>query len=500
MEATLEETAAAAERLAQIEHIVVLMMENRSFDQMLGYLHLEGLEEVRGLTGTESNPDERGTRWPVRPCDLSEPLTKLYDPCHSAACVADQLSGGNQGFVKNFMSKFLVGGQLDPAFDDQYRDLVMRYYPGELVPVYDALARAFCVCDAWHSSVPADTWPNRLYSVAGRHGPQVLPTLLERLRAILPGPLKKKLSSVPLYDVKAFTHQLAPSQWRWYSHDPATLRGADASYRDFRPRSLNPRGLQIDNFTYFDRRRVSFLTELLEKKIVARDSFLDDAARGQLRDVSWIDPNFVDVSVLDPNSNDDHPPTAVIAGQALVLEVYEALYKSAAWDDTLLVVVYDEHGGFYDHVQPPPVSDDPGFRTLGVRVPALVIGPRVRQHVCHTLFDHTTLIKTILTRFVPEGGRRAHALASMPPRVRAAPHLGEVLDDQPRTDLPDPESMRPRIDKVLVQMRDARRATEQEASDAPDGVGRLQEFHDFQQEFLQFAHEMREQGLPPGQP
>jgi phospholipase C len=491
----------ADERLTAIKHIVVLMMENRSFDQMLGYLTRDGLKDLRGLTGDEANPDERGRPCPVRPCDLSEPLEKLYDPCHSAGCVAEQLQDHNQGFVRNFMNKFMTDEGLDPRFDPQYRDLVMRHYTGELLPVYDALARAYCVCDAWHSSVPGDTWPNRLYSLAGRHAKRAPPPLMDRIRSVLPGPLKRKLDSVPIYEVEAFTRQLNRDQWRWYSHDPATLRMSDKTYRDFRFWRMKPDALQLDNFTYFDRRRVSFVTEWLEQKIAARDSFLDDAARGQLRDVSWIDPNFFDAKVLDPDSNDDHPPTSVIAGQALVLEVYEALYKSKAWEDTLLVVVYDEHGGFYDHVEPPSVSDDPEFRTLGIRVPALVIGPRVAQHVCHTLFDHTALIKTILTRFVPEeGGQRERAIAAMPPRVQNAEHLGVVLGDRPRTDLPDPTEIRPKVDEVLTLMRDARRAGSDRASLAPDGVGQLHEFHEFQEEFLLFARTMRKKGLPPGQP
>jgi phospholipase C len=495
----------AAERLRAIKHIVVLMMENRSFDQMLGYLQRDGLEEVNGLTGEEWNADELGQRWPVRPCDLSEPLVKLYDPCHSAACVSEQLAGGNHGFVQNFMRKFIQeDGQLVPDFDPQYRDLVMRYYTGGFVPVYDALARAFCVCDAWHSSVPGDTWPNRLYALAGRHAKRAPPPILERIRAWFPV-LRNTLGSVPIYEVEAFTRQLEQHQWRWYSHDPATLRMSDKRYRDFRSpirrRKLQPGGLQLDNFTYFDRRRVSFVTEFLEQGFTARDSFLDDAARGQLRDVSWIDPNFFDAHVLDPDSNDDHPPTSVLSGQALVLEVYEALYKSRDWNDTILVVVYDEHGGFYDHVEPPPVDDDPKFKTLGVRVPAIVIGPRVPHQVCHTTFDHTSLLKTILTRFVPEeGGRRERALAAMPPRVRRAEHLGVVLGDGPRSDLPDPAELRPLVDVNLGLMRDARRAAHNQASRAPDGVGQPHEFHEFQDEFLRFARRMRDIGLPPGQP
>jgi hypothetical protein len=104
------------------------------------------------------------------------------------------------------------------------------------------------------------------------------------------------------------------------------------------------------------------------------------------------------------------------------------------------------------------LDDDPELRTVGVRVPAIVIGPRVRNHVCHIRFDHTTLIKTILTRFVPEEeGRRERAIVAMPPRVRKADTLGLVLGDRPRGNLPDPERLRPKVDEVIGLMRDARR-------------------------------------------
>src|SRR5829696_2600747 len=486
------------ERLPSIKHIVVLMMENRSFDQMLGYLHQEGMSEVDGLSGGEWNEDADGNRYPIRPATMFEPLAKFYDPCHGRDCVREQLAGGNAGFVKNFIAT----RSTDRALEDEYRDLVMRYYRGRNLPVYDALTRAFCVCDRWHSSVPGDTWPNRLYAMSGRQGPRMPPSWLEWLRARLPGPFRKALGSFPIYEVEAVTRQLDRTQWRWYSHDPATLRMGDRLYRDFRPGALKDfDGLQRDNFAYFDRRRVSDLTEWAEGAITARDSFLDDVARGQLRDVSWIDPNFVDVSVLEAISNDDHPPSSVLNGQSLVLEIYEALYKSTAWEDTMLVIVYDEHGGFYDHVHPPPALDDPEFRTLGVRVPAIVVGPRVRQQVCHTLFDHPTLIKTILNRFAGgDGSGAAAAISRMPARVASANDLSEVVGDSPRGDLPEPAEMRRKLDWILASMHNARRAAEEAPSRAPDGAGRQQEFHEFQQEFLRFAGQMREKGLPPGQP
>jgi phospholipase C len=477
----------ALERLRSIKHIVVLMMENRSFDHMLGYLKKDGMPEVNGLDGDEVNLAPDGSRIAVHPFDADandvqrkgEALDKKLDPDHSKRGVAIQLQDGCQGFVKAYVES------RKPA-DKIGKDLwgvPMGYYTRKDLPAYDHLARNYCVCDAWHSSVPGDTWPNRLFAVAGREGPRV-----ELGGGLGPFALFK---GAPVFDVPAFTRQLHDRQWRWYSHDPATLRAVDGHYRDLVD-------IKRDNFTYYDRKRVSLITQLAEGPIVARDSFLDDAAKGELRDVSWIDPNFVDLSVLDPNSNDDHPPCDIRAGQAFVLELYQALRRSPNWQDTMLVIVYDEHGGFYDHQPPPAVDDDTGYETLGVRIPALVVGPRVKRHVSHQLFQHTSLIKTILARFADDPAR---AIARMPARVAASEHLGVLLEDAPRADVPEPDHARQALDAWRVTARQQRRAAADGAlAAAPDGAGQEFVAHDFQDEFIRFALAMRHAGLPPGQP
>jgi phospholipase C len=487
------------DQLQKIKHIVVLMMENRSFDMMLGHLSLEGMADVDGLTGPEVNfnVDPNGNRITLTEFDADaqrvqrhgEALQKKLDPDHSKHGVQTQLGNGYGdqpmgGFVKAFIDSRKPEDNVGP---DLWM-VPMGYYTGKDLPTYDFLAHQFCVCDAWHASVPGDTWPNRLYSLAGREGEKVHPGLLDRLKHLAPGAITA-IENAPIYDVAAFTHHLDDRQWRWYSHDPATLRAADGHYRDHFMR---------DNFSFFDRKKLSFLTEAGEALIVGHDSFLDDAAKGQLRDVSWIDPNFIDLKILDPNSNDDHPPTDIRAGQALVLELYEALSRSPAWNDTLLVIVYDEHGGFYDHVPPPAVDDDSGYATLGVRVPALIVGPRVRQFVCHETFDHATLIKTILTRFAANPDQ---AIAQMPQRVRDAHHLGVALAGEPRTDIPGTAPVRAAIDAWRASAREHRRGTSDGApSEAPDGAGQPLRLHEFQEEFVQFANAMREHGLPNGQP
>ena len=470
--------------LQQVKHIVVLMMENRSFDHMLGYLKNDGMPEVDGLTGQESNQDVDGTVYTT--WELGDDQTafhlpgtpaadKSLDPCHSAPCVAAQVAGGMAGFVKNFVTK----KNPPPA----WRKLPMGHYTADHLPVYDHLARQFCVCDAWHCSIPGDTWPNRLYALAGAMGPSVA-SQHPFFKDLANAAGAAALNDIPLYEVAAFTRQLADAQWRWYSHDPATLRAADATYRD-------PLDFKTDNFSYFDRKAISLATEGVEALIVGQDSFLDDAANGALRDVSWIDPNFIDLSVLDPNSNDDHPPSDVLAGQQLVLDVYDALVNSPNWNDTLLVITYDEHGGFYDHVEPPPVDDGSGFATYGLRVPAIVVGPRVRNFVCHDFFDHAALIKTILLRFAADP---AAAVAHMGARVANSPHLGGLLGDV-RTDLVDHGDLHAQLDAWR-----AKAAALRAGGGVAPGAGEPLVLNSFAQEFGSFALAMRAEGLAAGHP
>lgn len=151
------------------------------------------------------------------------------------------------------------------------------------------------------------------------------------------------------------------------------------------------------------------------------------------------DPNFQEPTGYTHPSNDDHPPSDIRPGQELVLMIYRALISNQrAWERTMLVVTYDEHGGLYDHV-PPPMrpQDEPPFNRLGVRVPALVVSPWATRGVCRQQFDHTSIIKTILTRFCQVDGK----IPDMGLRTTEAADLGYALTASEPQPTPSIEEM-----------------------------------------------------------
>ena len=355
----------AAERLKGVEHIVVVMLKNRSFDHMLGYLSLPraygGHErrDVDGLTGPGVNVNTcEGSSYPIHRLDRTQFGGEAEDPDHSGSSVDEQLENRGNGFVSNFkrISRARAATLGVPPPDP---GLVMGYYTGEQLPVYDHLASEYCVVDRWFSSVPGATWPNRLYSVAGRAAGS------------------RNDVSPPLYSLPTFPRYLDEHgvDWRWYSFDPGTLRAIDPEYR------LSDH----HRFAYLDARKLSSWENAVGELTEEGPSFLDDVAKGQLPAVSWIDPRFKDLRVLGPDSNDDHPPSDVLAGQDLILTIYNALTEADTWANTLLIVTYDEHGGFYDHVEPPAAVDEHAeFQRLGVRVPAILASPLVASQTSST--------------------------------------------------------------------------------------------------------------------
>jgi phospholipase C len=401
---------AGAANLEKIDHVVVVMLENRSFDHILGYLPLSGgRPEIDGLHPGLAN-EYQGRAYPVH--HLAATAVQM-DPDHSASAIDRQIANGTMsGFVASAAATLATGG-----VEDGDPGRVMGYYDGADVPVYDHLAEQFAVCDRWFASVPGATLPNRLYALSGAAA----------------GSRDDRPAHVPpLYHQRSFVRHLDAGDisWRWYSFDPGTLRLADVRYR------LG----HHDRFGYFSKTGLPWKTVFditVNPKI---PSFLEDAAAGTLRQVSWIDPAFTNFNPLGFPVNDDHPPADIKDGQDLVLAVYDALASSPQWDRSLLVVVYDENGGFYDHVPPPQAADDQPemFGRYGVRVPAIIVSPWIEPRtVSHTLFDHTSIIKTILLRFCPgacdplQAQEKRPRLSRSPGypglRVTQASHLGELL-------------------------------------------------------------------------
>jgi phospholipase C len=363
--------------LQKIDHIVILAMENRSFDQMLGYLSLEaGRTDVNGLKGGERNSYRMNGAGPLIAVDshhaASTSLGKNQDPCHAGTCVDQQVADANGGFVQNFH---------DAHPDDPDPGLVMGHFNASDVPVYDFLAREFSISDSWFSSVAGSTWPNRLYLTSG----------------MAAGSRDNKANLQ--YRNKSWVRQLDASGVSWKGYGDGFLTHCSIRFSDQNYRSS-------PNFEPFSGSLTGF-------------GFIRDAETGNLPAVSLIDPAFF--------KNDDHPPADVAIGQNFVARAYNALANSPAWNRTLFIVLYDEHGGFFDHVPPGQAADDdPNFRNYGPRVPAFFVGPYVGKGNCfHTTCDHASIVKTILLRFCARAGQ----IPDMGARVAGAAHLGEVLSE-----------------------------------------------------------------------
>lgn len=327
--------AVAQDLLAGIDHIVVLMMENRSFDHMLGALKTDqgyaARSQVDGLTGTESNLSSAGTPITVHKLDNFEPVdpNHEWDSCHA------QFNGGkNDGFVTEHAG---------PSETE-----VMGYHDRSQIPFYYWLADNFTVCDRWFSSVMGPTWPNRFYlhATTAQGVKDNAPFLTGGPVTIWDG----------LEDLKVGAKNYAAGATTWY----------------------------VGGF---------FGQALKHNPSATISEFFSAAQNGTLPSFSLIDPDFT--------ANDDHPAHDIQRGQAFVASIYKALAQSPRWFKTLLIVTYDEHGGFFDHVPPPKVPDDNAeFEQLGFRVPAFVIGPTVKKgYVCKTQLDHSSVAATLRTRF-----------------------------------------------------------------------------------------------------
>ncbi len=339
-------------------HVIVLMFENRSFDHMLGFM--PGLGDLTGEEFNRIDPANPASER-VFVSNTAGPIT-LVGPGHSFEDTAMQLFGGlgetdpapMNGFVANYLQR--SGGNLDAA------RMIMECHSAQSVPVLSQLAASFCTCTRWFSSIPGPTWPNRFYvHTAGSAG------LITDDR---PDPavatIQDKLSS-------------KDRTWRVYAGDIPQCVAIESLLRRFVEEAINPFG-----YRHFHP--------------LAR--FFADLKEGSLPNYVFIEPHYFETPLW--HATDQHPPHDLRHGDALLAEVAAGLAASDYWEDSLLVVLYDEHGGFYDKVSPPTgvLNPDgrrpPGlpfdFTRLGPRVPAVLISPFIEPGtVDSTVYDHSSI-------------------------------------------------------------------------------------------------------------
>jgi phospholipase C len=280
------------------------------------------------------------------------------------------------GFVREYAEEYTLDG--DGASH------IMGYYDAANVPVYDDLAKRFLVCDRWFAAHPGPTFCNRFYYLTGRLNRDDFENFeVDNFS----GANFKPVATRTIFD-HLYEHGVS---WRFYEQRYCTLR-------------------LYAKYSLDDQNIVDFAD--------AANGFEACAAAGTLPSVTFIDPNFVDEP--DAGDNDDAAPGNISAGQALIGRIVNALMNGPKWGKTLFIVTYDEHGGFFDHVNPL----DPAYRAnavpvcgidhYGVRVPTLIVSPWVAAGTAsHVVFDHTSIIKTIARRFMsaspPDMGERVAA-------------------------------------------------------------------------------------------
>jgi phospholipase C len=381
--------------LSKIDHIVVVMMENRSFDHMLGYLSKEGgRSDVEGLkwendsNRTQFNYYKGRFYYPQRLWNTQAFFTEAMSPDHSYRNVKTQMTDGMMHFVSNF-AREKVGD------DPSALQMVMGYYGAEQLPTYDMLARQFAICDHWFCSHPGPTWPNRFVTMTGD--------------------LNRDSYGEPEVDTPIyadFTPSEAPTLF-----DHLSDRGVSWQYFQQRAsmmRAFTKYSFDMVNVLEFDDPLKGFAA----------------AAKAGLKSVTFVDPLFGDLpaGLNSPQDNDDAPPSDLKNGQDFINGIVTTLFTpdtNPNWAKTMLLIVYDEHGGFYDHVVPPSNATSllgQNSGKLGPRVPAFVVSAWTPPgQVLKDTFDHGTIGATILRRFCSP-----HPPV-MSPRVTAALDLRGAL-------------------------------------------------------------------------
>jgi phospholipase C len=372
-----------------IKHVVVLMMENRSFDHLLG--DCPKIKAKNGALNGKNTYD--GEEYPQQPGAARK---VIFDPGHDTVDVLKQLGGKDGvppmgGFVRDY-------AEFHPEITPADLPEVMKYHAYGTLPAFHTLAENFLVCDRWHASVPGPTWVNRLFALSG--------TSLGRVK--MPNGIMNL--NLHWYDQSTVFDRLNESGKKWKVYFGDTPLSFLFVHQWSPGNALSHHHMQ---------------------------GFYQDAA-GPEKD--FPDFAFIEPAYLEPNANDAHPPHDIVDCDALVAKVYNAIRSNAdLWASTLLIVLFDEHGGFYDHVEPPPAGsavsvppdhhqEEYSFDRLGVRVPAILVSPYVKNGICSTVFDHTSMLRYL---------KKLWGLGDLGARTAAAATFDQEIGAQPRTNTPE---------------------------------------------------------------
>jgi phospholipase C len=421
----------------RVSTVVLLAMENRSFDHMLGHLSLEGLlPGVDGLSAPLSRFQNFYSGDAYLPFWMNDHLLDSDLP-HETDEIQVQLARSQvtqrltmTGFVEayaRFRNRTNVGPFPDP----------MGYFPSHQVPVTSFLARTFKTCDRWFSPLPSSTQPNRCMAWCG--GSQIHDT---------------KARLIPTDSTLLDWLDGAGVRWRVY-HD-------GLSFFALYPKAWKQ--VLGDGFRDYE-----FFFHDLSSAPAAGDP-----------QVIIVEPSYQDGPHFGSDRpNDNHAPLAVGWGEEFLRRTYEAVRANPdRWASTVLVLYYDEHGGFFDHVAPPSISyatreDRPhAFTSAGPRVPAVVVSPLVsRGAVCSAQLDHTSILQLLAELFTPGQDYNADVRAR---RLQGIASLSVALEDVQRTDAPPPPSQAIPVTTVLGR-----------SLAAPPGSGMQAAFEDAAQALIQ---------------
>ena len=405
-------TTASTPAAAGIQHLFVLMLENRSFDHLFA---LSGIAGIDAATPADTNA-YGGT---VYAFGGGAPDRMPTDPGHEFTDVVEQLCGAgvpfpkggpypaidNSGFASNYATTRTEG---NPPQAADVGKIMCGVDTATQAPALYRLATEFVLCDGWHASLPGPTWPNR-YFVHGASS-----------SGLDHSPTSAELCEWETVDGFAYANgsifdALGKGDYRLYQDDSGSLLGRV------------PQVASIKGISFFD---VDDLSH-----------FEADLAAGYTARYTFIEPCYGDI-VHDTyeDGTSQHPMDGLAGGDQLAARVYDAIRNSPLWQSSLLVILYDEHGGFYDSAKPgnaPPPNDGAGpalnangfgFDVYGVRVPAIVVSPWVaRGRVDHTEYDHSSVLATV---------ERLFGLPPLTGRDRGANDLLSLITPTCRTDCP----------------------------------------------------------------